>query len=110
MTLVMRRIYVILISLISGLMAWPGVEYVISRQEEFASYLYFCLVLGGVTGIFMGAVLMLLYGFAALSAYPLIGVVSFGLALFLLLMVLYDWAILYLARFGAWLVTIGRNG
>lgn len=52
---------------------------------------------------------MLLYGILAFVAYPFVGGVVLGLALFLFLMVLYDWATLYVARFGAWLVTIGES-
>lgn len=59
--------------------------------------------------IFFGAIIMLLYGILAFVAYPFVGGVVLGLALFLFLMVLYDWATLYVARFGAWLVTLGES-
>jgi hypothetical protein len=59
--------------------------------------------------IFIGALILLFYGVAALSAYLVVSVIAFGLALLLLLMVVYDWAIIYVARFGAWLVTLGKS-
>lgn len=59
--------------------------------------------------IFIGTLILLFYGIAALSAYPMVGGITFGLALFLLLIVVYDRAALYVARFGAWLVTLGRR-
>ena len=59
--------------------------------------------------IFIGAVLLLVYGIAALSAYLVVGSIALALALLLLLMVVYDWATVYVARFGAWLVTLGQN-
>lgn len=59
--------------------------------------------------IFIGALILLVYGIAALSAYPVIGGIALVFALFLLLMVVYDGATLYVARFGAWLVTLGQN-
>lgn len=59
--------------------------------------------------IFIGAIIMLLYGIVALVAYPFVGGVALGLALFLFLMVLFDWATLFVARFGAWLVTLGES-
>ena len=60
--------------------------------------------------LLMGGVIMLFYGIAFLSAYPIVGGIALGFALFLLLMVLYDWVTLYVARFGAWLITFGRSG
>ena len=59
--------------------------------------------------IFIGALILLLYGVAALSAYPVVGVIGLALALLLFLIVLFDWAALYLARLGAWVVTFGRD-
>ena len=59
--------------------------------------------------IFIGAVILLFYGIAALSAYPVVGVISLILALLLLLMVVFDSATIFVARLGAWLVTFGRN-
>jgi hypothetical protein len=59
--------------------------------------------------IFIGAVILLFYGIAALSAYPVVGGIALILALLLLLIVVYDWATLYVARFGAWLITFDRD-
>jgi len=59
--------------------------------------------------IFIGALIILFYGIAALSGYPLVGGIALVLALLLLLMVVYDGATLYIARFGAWLITLGRE-
>ncbi len=59
--------------------------------------------------IFAGAVILLFYGIAAISAFPVVAGLALFLALFLLLMVLYDRVTFYIARFGAWLVTFGRN-
>ena len=59
--------------------------------------------------IFIGAVILLVYGIAAVSAYPIVGVIALSLALLLLLMVVYDGATVHVARFGAWLITLGQN-
>lgn len=59
--------------------------------------------------IFIGAMILLLYGIAALSAYLVVSAIALGLALLLLLMVIFDWAIIYVARLGAWLVTLGKS-
>jgi hypothetical protein len=59
--------------------------------------------------IFIGALILLVYGIAALSAYPVISGIALVFALLLLLMVVYDRATLFVARFGAWLVTLGQN-
>lgn len=80
-----------------------------SDKERWEVYLTMIL-LRARPFIFVGALILLLYGIAALSAYPVVGVIGLILALLLLLMVVYDWATLYVARFGAWLITLGRNG
>ena len=59
--------------------------------------------------IFIGALIMLFYGFAALSAYPVVAGIALGLALFLFLIVLYDRVAFYVAWLGAWLVTLGKS-
>jgi hypothetical protein len=59
--------------------------------------------------IFIGTLILLFYGIAALSAYPVVGGIALGLALLLLLMVVYDGATILVARFGAWLVTLGGD-
>ena len=55
--------------------------------------------------IFIGALIIFFYGVVALFAYPLLALVALALALFLFMIVLYDRVTLYVARFGAWLVT-----
>jgi hypothetical protein len=54
-------------------------------------------------------VLMLIYAIAAFSAYPLVGGITLGLAIFLFLMVFYDQVTLLVAQIGAFIATVGRN-
>ena len=60
--------------------------------------------------IFIGALILFFYGIAAFSAYPVVAGITLLLALCLVLMILYDQVTLFIARIGAWLVTLGRNG
>ena len=57
--------------------------------------------------IFIGGCLFLLYAGLTWIAYPLMALISIGLAVFLFSMVLSDQACLNFARFGAWLKTLG---
>jgi hypothetical protein len=57
--------------------------------------------------IFIGGCLFLLYAGLTWITYPLMALVSMGLSVFLFLLVFLDQACLYLARFGAWLKTLG---
>jgi len=59
--------------------------------------------------IFIGGCLFLLYSGLTWVAYPLMALVSAGLAVFLFIIVLSDQACLYLARLGAWLKTLGSS-
>ena len=58
--------------------------------------------------IFIGGCLFLLYAGLTWIAYPVMAFISVGLALLLFSMVFSDQACLYMARFGAWLKTLGR--
>ena len=58
--------------------------------------------------IFMGGCLFLLYAGLTWIAYPVMALISLGLALFLFSMVLSDQVCLHIARFGAWLKMLGR--
>jgi len=77
-------------------------------RERWEAYLMMVL-LATRPFLFIGAVILFLYAIAAISAYPLIGVIALGLALLLFLMVIYDQVTLLIARLGAWLITIGKN-
>jgi hypothetical protein len=77
-------------------------------RERWEAYLMMVL-LATRPFLFVGAVILLLYAIAAFSAYPLIGVIAFGLSLLLFLLVFYDQASLLIARLGAWLITIGKE-
>ena len=58
--------------------------------------------------IFGVGVVLLIYAGAAMFAYPVISGVVFVFSLLLLAMVFSDQVSLYVARFGAWLATVGR--
>ena len=55
--------------------------------------------------IFIGGLILLIYGLAAFLAYPVVGLVAIGLAFLVWAVVFLDQAALYLARFGAWIKT-----
>ena len=57
--------------------------------------------------IFIGGCLFLLYAGFAWAAYSVMTLASIGLSVFLFLLVFSDQACHYLARFGAWLKTLG---
>jgi len=58
--------------------------------------------------IFIGGCLFLLYAGLTWMAYPLMALISLGLALFLFSLVLSDQVCSCVARFGAWLKTLGQ--
>ena len=57
--------------------------------------------------IFIGGCLIMLFAGLTWTAYPVMALISFGLALFLFSLVLWDQACMYVARLGAWLKTLG---
>jgi hypothetical protein len=59
--------------------------------------------------IFIGGCLFLLYAGLTWVAYPVMALISLGLASLLFSLVLSDQACLYVARFGAWLKTLGKT-
>jgi hypothetical protein len=58
--------------------------------------------------IFMGGCLFLLYAGLTWIAYPVMALISVGLALFLFSMVLSDQVYLHIARFGVSLKMLGK--
>jgi hypothetical protein len=58
--------------------------------------------------LFAVALILLLYAGAAMFAYPIISGVVFGLSLLLFAIVFSDQVSVYVARFGAWLATVGK--
>lgn len=59
--------------------------------------------------LFVGGGLLLVYAIVAISAYPLVGVIALGLAVFLFLIVFFDRVTLLVARIGAFIATLGKG-
>jgi hypothetical protein len=59
--------------------------------------------------IFTGGCIFLIFSSVAVVAYPIVALISLILAFFLFGMVFLDQVSLYVARFGAWLMTLGRD-
>lgn len=55
--------------------------------------------------LFIGGLILAIYAISAFFAYPVVGVISLGLAVFLFLMVISDQVALLLARLGSWMIT-----
>lgn len=71
---------------------------------------YFMMILLATRPILLfGGLLMLVYAIVAMMAYPVVGGVALGLALLLFLMVFYERVLLWVARLGALIVTLGRH-
>ena len=59
--------------------------------------------------ILIGGCLFLLYAGLTWMAYPIMALIGLGLALFLFSLALSERVCLYVARFGAWLKTLGQT-
>jgi hypothetical protein len=59
--------------------------------------------------LFVGGIIMLVYAVAAISAYPLVGGIALGFAVFLFLIVFYDPVTHFVARVGAYIATFGKR-
>jgi hypothetical protein len=59
--------------------------------------------------LFVGGVIFLIYAGVASFVYFVTAGIALGLAAFLFMLVFSDQATFYLARFGAWLATVGKN-
>lgn len=77
-------------------------------RERWEVYLM-TVFLGTRPFLFIGGLLLLLYAFAAMAAYPFVGGIALGLAILLFLMVFYDWVMLLIARIGAFIATVGKS-
>lgn len=78
------------------------------RDRERWEVLIMNMLLAYRAFIFIGGCLFLLYTGLIWMVYPVMALISLGLALFLFLLVLSDQVCLYVARFGAWLKTLGQ--
>lgn len=54
MSTLMRRIFLCIIGILAGLIAWPIAEVILLFQSSFSSYLIFSIFLGLIFGLFMG--------------------------------------------------------
>lgn len=59
--------------------------------------------------IFVGGCIFLIYAGLTWIAYPVMALISVGLAVFLFLLVLFDQVSLLVARFTAWLIIISSG-
>ncbi len=54
MSLLMRRLIIIILGILAGIAAWPVAELILIYQADFPSYFVFITVLGAVFGMIMG--------------------------------------------------------
>jgi len=59
--------------------------------------------------LFTGGVILLGFAVAAWFAYPVVAMIALGLAFFLFLMIFSDKVTFQVARFGAWIITWGKQ-
>ena len=78
-------------------------------RERWEAY-FMMILLATRPFILVGAIILLLYAIAALGSYPLVGLIAFGFAALLFAVYFYDQVMLLIARLGAWLVTLEKNG
>ena len=76
-----------------------------SDRERWEAY-FLIILLATRPFFFTGGLILLLFGIAALVAYPSVSPVALLLALFLFSLVFSDWIALQTARMGAWLRTL----
>ena len=79
-----------------------------SDRERWES-IFLIILLATRPILFIGAVILLIYAFAAMAGYPVAGWISAGLSIYLFSLVFSDQSVRRLASFGAWIATRWRT-
>jgi len=77
MSVLIRRIYMVLIGLAAGAFVWPIIELILRNQESLSSYFKLSIIAGSIFGLFMGGFFGTINGIVLRNNYKIItGILS----------------------------------